>query len=321
MPASYTDANNIYHWTSQLAVINRLSNNATITAGMVVDSRSKLIPASTIKNIPAGNVASTDVQSAINELDTKKLTIHGLEHYAADSGTTNTYAMTLSPVLTSHVVGLPLAFKAGNTNTTASTININGLGPISMKRPDGTALFAGDIVAGEIVTIAYDGTYYQLTHMPASASVGYNIIKDIKSSGTQGGTFTGGSWRTRDLNTLESNSGAIASLVANQFTLNPGTYLVRASVPGGMVNLHQAKLRNITDGTDAIIGTSENALGSGGDTITTRSTICGQITISAQKVFEIQHQCSSSSLDNTGFGSACSFGVSEVYTIVEIWAI
>src|SRR5690606_21247003 len=48
-------------------------------------------------------------------------------------------------------------------------------------------------------------------------------LKDVKPSGTAGGTFTSGSWQTRDLNTIEGDSSFV-SLASNQFTLQPGTY-------------------------------------------------------------------------------------------------
>lgn len=46
------------------------------------------------------------------------------------------------------------------------------------------------------------------------------VIQDQKSSGTDGGTFTSGAWRTRTLNTTVLNTiGAGFSLSSNQFTL------------------------------------------------------------------------------------------------------
>ena len=39
MPASYTDANNIQHWTFKLATLNRLAGNPQITTAMIVDER------------------------------------------------------------------------------------------------------------------------------------------------------------------------------------------------------------------------------------------------------------------------------------------
>jgi hypothetical protein len=87
--------------------------------------------------------------------------------YAADTGAADAYVVTLSPALAAHVVGLPVRFKATNANTGASTVNINGLGAIAIKKNVSTALAAGDIAAGQIVEVVYDGTYYQLISLPS----------------------------------------------------------------------------------------------------------------------------------------------------------
>ena len=45
----------------------------------------------------------------------------------------------------------------------------------------------------------------------------YVVVKDVKSTGAEGGTFTSGDWRTRDLNTVEGNSDLV-TLPSNAFT-------------------------------------------------------------------------------------------------------
>jgi len=90
----------------------------------------------------------------------------GAIDYAADAGAANAYAVTLAPALTAHITGMPIYFKALNTNTGASTVNVCGLGAVSIKRLNGAALQAGDIQAGAIICVAYDGTYYQMLTVP-----------------------------------------------------------------------------------------------------------------------------------------------------------
>lgn len=60
--------------------------------------------------------------------------------------------------------GFSLRFKAGSglTNTGAATLNVDGLGAVAIKRMNGDALSAGDIVAGGIYDVAFDGTNYIL---------------------------------------------------------------------------------------------------------------------------------------------------------------
>lgn len=151
----------------------------------------------------------------------------------------------------------------------------------------------------------------------------YLNVVDQKSSGTDGGTFTSGSWQTRDLNTVVTNEISGASLASNQITLADGTYYISASAPGYFVQNHKARLRNITHGSDEIIGSSEfsDAAGSSPRPSTTRSFISGRLTVSGgPKDYEIQHQCNVTRATD-GFGRDTGFGVNEVYTIVEIWKV
>ncbi len=145
----------------------------------------------------------------------------------------------------------------------------------------------------------------------------YICLQDQKAQNTNGGTFTLGAWRTRDLNTEVADDGGHCSLVANQFTLATGTYRIHASAPGFYVTSHQAILYNITDASVTLVGTSEVSYQ--GDSTQTRSHICGQFTIAAPKVFEIQHRCDAT-YATYGFGHAANF-TTEVYTIVELWKV
>lgn len=137
------------------------------------------------------------------------------------------------------------------------------------------------------------------------------ILKDIKSTGVDGGTFTSGSYQTRDLNTIQGDT-QIVSLSSNQFTLEKGDYLIEAECPARDVDQHQSRLRNVTDSTD-VLGTSELASSNN----VTKSKILAQISIDEAKIFEIQHRAGAT-IATFGFGRANAFGDDEVYTQVKI---
>ena len=86
-------------------------------------------------------------------------------YYAADTGSANAYAVAFSPALSAHVVGLPFTFMASHANTGASTLAINSLSPVALKRKDGSALLADDIPGGGMMIVAYDGTNYQVLNV------------------------------------------------------------------------------------------------------------------------------------------------------------
>ena len=97
--------------------------------------------------------------------------------FATDTGIANAYAIAPSPALTQYVTGMPFTFLAANTNTGASALNINGLGAKTIKKHGSSDLRAGDIQTGQLVTVAFDGTYFQMMSQEGNAftqSVGTN---------------------------------------------------------------------------------------------------------------------------------------------------
>jgi hypothetical protein len=150
----------------------------------------------------------------------------------------------------------------------------------------------------------------------ATPSVSINnffIIQDNKSSGSQGGTFTSGAWRTRDLQTTQVNSITSASLASNQITLPAGTYAISASAEAWKTGSHQTRFYNITDSTVAITGSTEISVAAGSGT---RSFVEGVITIAASKVFELQHQAAAT-VTTQGFGAGAGF-TNEIFSTVTI---
>jgi hypothetical protein len=148
------------------------------------------------------------------------------------------------------------------------------------------------------------------------AQIQYVLIRDEKSSGTDGGGFSQGAWRTRDLNSEVIDTGSLASLAGNQITLAAGTYRFRAHAPAYMVAAHQLRLQNITAGTTVAYGSSEKSNTT--ISMTTRSFIEGQFTLAAPAVLELQHRCDNNQ-PNNGFGLSCGFGNTEVYSVIEFW--
>ena len=90
-------------------------------------------------------------------------------HYAIDTGAANAYVVAQSPARSANTKGNLVTFKAAHTNTGASTINTGG-GVVDLRRNDGTALQAADIVAGGVYVAVYDsatGHYYIASPVPS----------------------------------------------------------------------------------------------------------------------------------------------------------
>jgi hypothetical protein len=166
------------------------------------------------------------------------------------------------------------------------------------------------------ITKSYNDAGNQLTLNTAFATKLLNI-EDQKASGTDGGSFTSGAWRTRVLNTVKTNEITGASLAANQITLPAGTYYCEWSCPAFSTSInttHQTKLANITSASDVIIGSSERGVAQ------TRSIGSGRFTLGASSALELQHRISVTR-NTDGFGNAAGFGVVEVYSTIKIWKV
>lgn len=84
---------------------------------------------------------------------------------------TNTLIGTSSPPNTAYVSGMTLSFVVVNVNTGAVTIDVDGLGAKEIVFSGTTPLVPGQLVAGSMVTIEYDGTRFQLVANAAQRAV------------------------------------------------------------------------------------------------------------------------------------------------------
>ena len=134
--------------------------------------------------------------------------------YAADSGSSNTYSITLSPAVTAYAAGQIFHFKAANANSGASTLNVNSVGAKTIVKDVNTALASGDISQHEICSVIYDGTNFQMVGNADSEQVvtTYTNGTDnrvISSTGTAG--INGEANLTFDGSTLAVTGAATVS--------------------------------------------------------------------------------------------------------------
>ena len=147
---------------------------------------------------------------------------------------------------------------------------------------------------------------------------GKNVsVSDIfqkEDSRMNSGTFINNQWVTRSFNTIIGNA-PVRLNDNNIFTLQPGTYLIRARLPAFSVGKHQARLFNVTTKQVVKYGSSEIApLG-----FQTSSEII-YFTGKMNKVnrFKVEHQVELLQISN-GLGVASNFSQSEqIYGEVEV---
>lgn len=84
--------------------------------------------------------------------------------YVVDTGTADVYAIAPSPAITAYATGQEFTFKVTHTNTTTTpTLNVSTIGAKTLVKLNGsTAMAAGDLAVGQVVTVMYDGTNMQV---------------------------------------------------------------------------------------------------------------------------------------------------------------
>ena len=132
----------------------------------------------TVQITPTNTFASQSGSIPLSQLDTNFTQItsflnnpNNYANYLVDSGTANTYVVTFPTgvIPASYTAGLSVVMKVTNSNTGASTVNVNGLGAKSILNSDGSALTNNQMPANSVVPLIYDGTQFLLVSGSPSA--------------------------------------------------------------------------------------------------------------------------------------------------------
>jgi hypothetical protein len=187
----------------------------------------------------------------------------------------------------------------------------------TLTLPDATGTLINTAPSTSGYVLTSDGTNWTSAAAAGGLYASVAIIADQKAASVDGGTFTSGAWRTRDLNTEVSDTDGIVSISSNQFTLASGTYTIKWYAVSWRVGRSKTRLYNSSDSSAIQYGTM---LFDDIDKGTTTGTGSAIVTIASTKVFEIQHY-SQTTKATSGFGTAGNFdtgSTNEVYVVVEI---
>ena len=219
-------------------------------------------------NLPMGGYRHTNVgdANAITQYPSVKQMQNQVANYVSTVGGTAD-AITLTPAFlpVAYTAGQRFTFKPASSNTGAATINVNALGAKSVKRPDGSALTAGDLTASEMADVVYDGTNFVLlvgqgisdnliaAHVAASSPV-TDYSKDPHSDRAYS-DYKGVDVRTRG-GTSGGSSSANATALSSAVTAAQANGSNRVFVPFDSWT--------VTDGTEVsncvIVGNGNTAL-------------------------------------------------------------
>lgn len=140
------------------------------------------------KTNATGDIGSDDARTLVEDLtDSFVNKIDDVyTSYTVTAGGTDTYTATTSPAIGSYTTSQRFSIKFTNANTGPATLNLNSLGAKDIKKSGTAALASGDIAAGQILLLIYDGTNFQVVGGGISSvgSVAWGAITGTLSSQT-----------------------------------------------------------------------------------------------------------------------------------------
>lgn len=175
-------------------------------------------------NIPFNSKRLTGLGAATAKTDAIQATQvqNGAVVWAGTTGgTANAQTATLAPAITAYAAGQTFRFLVGTSNTGAATINLNSVGAVAIQN-HGSACLGGELVAGDIAEIVFDGTQFQLItpFRPAYCSVTVNDTSN--SSSIQFAILADGSYPGGAITTVANVAakGIVYAAPAGTFTVN-----------------------------------------------------------------------------------------------------
>lgn len=157
-------------------------------------------------------------------------------------GSANAQTIITDPDFIAYDVPLFIGFIAGFDNTGAMTINANGIGAIAIYKEGVTGpdpLAGGEIIAGNVYIIAFDGTEFQIVSSSASSRTALTNDTNFYIATTGSDTNDGRSSMTPWLTWQHAASTIENSLDLNGFnaTVNiaDGAYAAGMELSGGLL--------------------------------------------------------------------------------------
>lgn len=171
-------------------------------------------------NLPMGGYKHTNVAAATTRTEyptSGQVQDGSIVSLTSIAGTANAITATAAVSMSAYATGQRFSFIVGTTNTGATTININSIGAKTIKTNSTQDLGGGNLLAGTVAEIYYDGTNFQLL----SRSFVEPTFSAYRSGSTQ---------------SVSSGTSTIAQMQSEEFDsdscYDTGTYRFTAPVAG-----------------------------------------------------------------------------------------
>jgi hypothetical protein len=167
----------------------------------------------------------------------------GTSVYKGTASGTNTYTVTVTPSLAAYSANQEFTIKFTNANTSTATLNVSSLGAKSIVKNGSVDLESGDISAGQILKLIYDGTNFQIVSNPSKLlrlggnTTGANITvgtNDAYSFGIETNGTTRVTWDSSGL--AGFNVSPFYPIHIRSITTTPSTGIVTRIEGTGVTN-------------------------------------------------------------------------------------
>ncbi len=222
------------------------------------------------------NGLAAAIKAAFDKLPAAALISSDRVTFAPATGTANAVQISL-PLIAAYTEGMSIRFKVAVTNTGPTTIQINALGARAIRRATGANLAAGDLLAGSIHEVAFNGSFFELltavqadvadanqsaTQAAASALVATNAASDASAAAAS----------------ASSSAGSAASAAASAITAAIGNTVqafsaVLQGIAGQTYANNEAPYRGASAWQKFTITAFGRSLVDDGDAATARSTL------------------------------------------------
>jgi hypothetical protein len=166
---SFTNADFVAGTTISVTPMNaKFSEVATaLTASIAKDGQTTAaadLPMGAFKHTNVANGSARNHYAAVGQVQDSAFAFGGNAVFTTSS---NVYAITMAPAITAYASGQSFLFYASNTSSGSNAeVNVNGAGKKQIRGSDNRVLRGGEIVAGELQRITYDGTVFRMPPLP-----------------------------------------------------------------------------------------------------------------------------------------------------------
>lgn len=133
------------------------------------------------------------LQAQTQYFDSHLNTEGAVNYCGSDTGSGNAYicANVAGAKISSYQTGKTYTFRATHTNSGASTLAIDGLSTVAIKKQQGVSDLASvDITSGATVSVLYDGTFFEMVSLPGNPVGAINLAPNTFTVWNVGGGLT-----------------------------------------------------------------------------------------------------------------------------------